>query len=273
MSFITKNNARQLEYQVNRNEIEKIVLDDLYKLSLWMLTKKEQQWLAAARTFYENPEFYVAHIYQKVEKTKSPNLVYVGGPPAYHATQECEALKQDYVNYEVPVEIIGRGDNVVEEFREWWKSEEQMLSSNPSRFLERMSIRWLLQNPPSLKSITADNSGVERLENPDIAEVEAEIDALIKMMNQIRVANPALIKDYGKRTYAVRQGTLSIESATDREILGKWEDSKTVLKRKLRLFFQLRFNPDLELSGSLLDALGFRKCKRCHGVNFDLPGL
>lgn len=273
MSFITKNNARQLEYQVNRSEIEKIMLDDLYKLSLWMLTKKEQQWLAAARMFYENPGFYVAHIYQKVEKTKTPNLVYFGGPPAYHASQDCEALKQDYVNYEVPVEIMRRGDSVVEEFREWWKSEEQMLSSEPSRFLERMSIRWLLQNPPSLNSITADNSGVKKLENPDISVVEAEIDALIRMMNEIRVANPALIKEYGKRVFAVRQGILSVESSTDREVLEKWEDHKTLLKRKLRLFFQLRFNPDLELSGSVLESLGFRKCKRCHGVDFDLPGL
>ena len=264
MSFITKNNARQLEYQVDRSEIEKIMLDDLYKLSLWMLTKKEQQWLGAARMFYENPEFYVDYIYQKSERRTDPNLVYVAGSPAYHAKQDCDILKKNYVNYEIPLEITGRGDATVHAFREWWKSEEQLLNSNPSRFLELMSIRWLLINPPSLQSITADNSGVETLENPDIARVEMEIDELIKSMNEIRRDNPLLIKDYGKRTFAVRNGTVSIENTSDRKVLDDRDSKKDSLKRKLRLFFQLRFNPELEISGSVLDSLGFKRCKRCH---------
>lgn len=272
MSFITKNNARNLEYQVNRSEIEKIMLNDLYKLSLWMLTKKEQQWLGAARIFYENPEFYVNHIYQKVERKNDPNLVYVAGSPAYHAKQDCEALKQDYINYEIPPEIIGRGDNTVHEFRIWWKSEEQLLTSNPNRFLEKMSIRWLLHNPPTLQSITADNSGVEVQENPDVSKVELEIDELLKSMEAIRRDNPDLIKNFGKRTFAVIKGTERIESSIERKILNDWDNKKNLLKRKLRLFFQLRFNPDLEINGSVLDSLGFKKCKRCHETE-DVLGL
>lgn len=264
MAFITKNNARQLEYQVDKSEIEKIMLDDLYKLSLWMLTKKEQQWLGAARMFYENPEFYVDRIYQKSEKKTDSTMVYVAGSPAYHAKQNCTVLKQNYVNYEIPLEIIKRGDDTVRAFREWWKSEEQLLNSNPSRFFELMSIRWLLINPPRMQSITADNSGVQALENPDISVVEAEIDEVIKSMNEIKKNNDLLIKDYGKKTFAVRKGTVSIESESDRKVLDDWHSKKELLKRKLRLFFQLRFNPDLEISGSVLDSLGFKKCKQCH---------
>lgn len=264
MSYITKNNARQLEFQVNRDEISKIELQDLYKLSLWMLTKKEQQWLAAARMFYENPEFYIDHIHQKVEKKSDPNLVYVGGTPAYHEKQDCELLKQDYVNYEIPVEIVGRGEGAVNAFREWWKSEEQLLQSNPNRFLEKMSIRWLLKNPPSLQSITADNSGIQTYSNPDIAVVEAEIDNTLRSMNEIRKKHPALIEKFGKRTFAVRNGSITIEDPSDLKILDEWDDKKSSLKQKLRLFFQLRFNPDLEIHGSLMQALGFKRCKRCH---------
>ncbi len=264
MAFITKNNARQLEYQVNKSEIEKIMLDDLYKLSLWMLTKKEQQWLGAARMFYENPEFYVDHIFQKSEKKTDSNMVYVAGSPAYHAKLDCTVLKQDYVNYLIPPEIINRGDDTVRAFREWWKSEEQLLSSNPNRFFERMSVRWLLINPPSMQSISANNSGVHRLENPDITRVEMEIDQIIKSMNVIMKSNSLLIKDYGKRTFAVRNGTISIENKSDRNVLDDWDSKKELLKRKLRLFFQIRFNPNLEISGSVLDSLGYKKCKQCH---------
>lgn len=264
MSYITKNNARQLEYQVNRDEIEKIALEDLYKLSIWMLTKKDQQWIAAARMFYENPEFYINHIYQKTERKSDPGLVYTTGAPAYHANKDCEVLKKDYINYEIPPEILGRGDDTVKAFREWWKSEEQTLTTDSARFLERMSIRWLLQNPPNLKSIEANNSGVRIQENPDILDVEKEIDNLIKTMNEIRKINPVLIKEYGRRTFAVRNKSIIIEEPTDEKILIDWDDKKNLLKQKLRLFFQLRFNPDLEMDGSLLETLGFKRCKRCH---------
>lgn len=264
MSYITKNNARQIEFQVNRTEIEKIMLDDLYKLSLWMLTKKEQQWLAAARTFYENPEFYVARIYQKIEKKENLSLVYAGGSPAYHARKDCEALTQDYINYEIPVEIVHRGESVVHAFREWWVSEKQTLEDNPSRFLELMSIRWLLKNPPSLHSISANNSGVKSFENPDIAVVESDIDNLIGLMNEINRANHDLIKDFGRRAFYIKRGIIEIDSPGDRAILDDWDDKKSLLKQKLRLFFQLRFNPDLALDGSLLESIGFKRCQRCH---------
>jgi hypothetical protein len=264
MSYITKNNARQIQFQVKRSEIEKIALDDLYKLSLWMLTKKEQQWLAAARTFYENPEFYVSHIYQKIEKKDELSLVYFGGAPAYHARKDCEALKQDYINYEIPVEIVSRGESAVHTFREWWVSEKQTLEADPSRFLELMSIRWLLKNPPSLHSISANNSGVKSFENPDIAVVESDIDNLIGSLNEINRANRDLIKDFGRRSFYIKRGSIEIDSPSDRAVLDDWDSKKSLLKDKLRLFFQLRFNPDLELDGSLLESIGFKRCKRCH---------
>lgn len=264
MSFITKNNARQLEYQVDRDEIEKIFIEDLYKLSLWMLNRKEQQWLAAARMFYENPDFYVSHIYKKIERKPNTNLIYAGGTPAYHAKQDCEVLKNDYINYEIPVEIIFRGEETVHDFREWWKSEETLLNSNPERFVEIMSIRWLLQNPPKIQSISANNSGIETHVNPDIGEIESEIDLLIQSMNELRANNPILIRDFGRRSFAVSNGDVSIDNPTDRAILGEWNKKKELLKNRLRTFFQLRFNPDLELKGAVLDSLGFRACKRCH---------
>lgn len=118
--------------------------------------------------------------------------------------------------------------------------------------------------PPSLQSITANNSGVKIRENPDISVVEAEIDELIRSMNEISKANLDLIKSFGKRTFAVRKGAITIDNINDRKILADWDERKSLLKYKLRLFFQLRFNPDLEIKESLLESLGFKRCKRCH---------
>lgn len=266
MAFITKSNARHLEYQTNRHSVEKILVEDLYKLSLWMLTKKEQQWLAAARMFYENPDFYIKHIYVKVERPKGPsNLVYVAGQPAYHARKECDVLSRDYLNYEIPPEIVGRGEPVVVQFREWWKSEQTLLNSDPKRFLEKMGIRWLLKNPPNLRSIEADNSGVEVVENRELSEVESEIDNLIEFMGSVRADRPELIDKYGKRTFMVKNGSIDIENADDRSTLVDWDKRKDTLKDRMRLYFQLRFNPDLEMKGTVLESVGFRPCAHCHG--------
>ena len=94
-----------------------------------------------------------------------------------------------------------------------------------------------------------------------------EIDKTITSMNEIRKNNIPLIKEYGRMTFAVLKGTFSIEavSESDKKILVDWDKKKELLKHKLRLFFQLRFNPDLEISGSVLDSLDFKKCKQCHG--------
>ncbi len=264
MAYITKSNARNLEYQVKRSEIEKIMVDDLYKVSLWMLTKKEQQWLAAARIFYENPKFYIDRIYEKVERTSSGNLVYVSGVPAFHADQQCDVLTRDYLNYVIPEEIVARGEGVVAQFRDWWKGEEELLRSDSSRFLEKMGIRWLLRNPPSVNSIEADNSGVDETENRDLTEVENEINELIALMGEVRSRHGDLIAEFGKRTYAIKQGTVKIDNQKDKAVLEDWEKKKEKLKGDLRLYFQLRFNPELELQGSVLESLGFKSCAQCH---------
>ena len=83
-------------------------------------------------------------------------------------------------------------------------------------------------------------------------------------MNEISKANLDLIKSFGKRTFAVRKGAITIDNINDRKILADWDERKSLLKYKLRLFFQLRFNPDLEIKESLLESLGFKRCKRCH---------
>jgi hypothetical protein len=265
MAFITKNNARQLEYQANRGKIERIMIQDLYKLSLWMLTKKEQQWLGAARMFYENPEFYLKHIYQKSEKKPNLNLVYLPGRPAYHEDKDCVVLNGNYINYEIPFDVIKKGESAVQEFRDWWKSEEQLLNSNPDRFWEKMSIRWLLTSNVNSQQIQANNSGIETYENYDLSETEMKIDKLIRSMEEIRKNNFSLIDEFGKVTYKILvTKEIEIKNLSDQEILSDWDNKKSLLKREMRLFFQLKFNPDIEIKESLLESLGFVKCSRCH---------
>lgn len=265
MPFITKNNARQLEYQVNNSKVERIMVDDIYKLSLWMLTKKEQQWLGAARMFYENPEFYLNHIYQKIEKKNNPNLVYLPGRPAYHKDKDCIVLNRDYINYEIPLEVIGMGELKVQEFRDWWKSEEQLLKSDPDRFWEKMSIRWLLTNNVRGQEIKADNSGVEAYENYDLSGIEVKIDKLIESMKEIQKNNISLINEYGKKTYKILvTKELEIKNQDDYTLLSDWDNKKSLLKREMRIFFQLRFNPDIEVKESLLESIGYVKCSQCH---------
>ena len=57
-----------------------------------------------------------------VNVTQKSYVFEKGGKLKYHLTKDCECLQQDYVNFHIPKDITDLGDNVVEEFRAWFKS-------------------------------------------------------------------------------------------------------------------------------------------------------
>jgi ribosome-binding factor A len=65
------------------------------------------------------------------------------------------------------------------------------------------------------------------------------------------------------KTYLLGKGRLGLQEAGDLEVLKAWHESKEVLKKDLKTYFKLKFNPDLEFQDTLLQSIGFRPCKSC----------
>lgn len=264
--YITEANARSIEMGLDKEKAHKIYCDDLYELSLWMLSRTEQQWLAAARMFYENSEFYIQNFYKKVEVKNNDDFVFVGKNPSYHFSRHCEFLQANYVNYRIPVEIAVRGALEKERYRAWFKEHEYLCHESPERFITKMEASFLLKNRPHIGEMKASNSGVTSHDNVQLDDIRERISTRIEGMRIMRSQRPDLVKAYGLRSHVVRTGKLSLGQAAERDFVLAWDKEKSELKKELKEYFRIRFNPDLELQQTILQSIGFEPCKACGSI-------
>lgn len=262
MSFITKSNAKSILFEINLAKAGNIPTDGIYPGDLSALSDNERRWLAAARMFYEDFELFVEHVYQKKAKpVDTQKYVYEGRMPSYHADRNCENLLSDYRNFEIPVEIQGRGQEEVDRFRSWFRANEQLLHENTQRFITRMTFEFRLGYPPTVNSLEAPNSGIETIENLSLDRLRADIDRQLEEAARMRSSSdPAsgIIR---------RLGNLSHKRFDDEEtnrVLREWRALKQNVKKNLVEYFKVSLNPDLKFDGMLLEQLGFRQCRSCH---------
>lgn len=71
----------------------------------------------------------------------------------------------------------------------------------------------------------------------------------------MRSQRPDLVKAYGLRSHVVRTGKLSLGQAAERDFVLAWDKEKSELKKELKEYFRIRFNPDLELQQTVLQSI------------------
>lgn len=262
MAFITKANAKSILFDINLSKVGNIPTDGIYTGDLSMLSDNEQRWLAAARMFYEDFELFIQHAYKKkVKPIDTQRFVYESRQPSYHARNTCQYLLADYFNFEIPVEIHGRGVDEVTRFRNWFRANEQLFIDNKELFTTRMEIQFRLKNPPLATSLEAPNSGVEAIENLSLDKLQADIDGLIQKAGQLRSngdQKAEIIKRFGNRAHE------HFDDKVISQVLKEWRILKQEIKAKLLEYFKVSLNPNLEFNGMLLEQLGFRECRSCH---------
>lgn len=268
--YITSANAKKIEQNINPDKARTLYLDEIYHLSLWMFSIKEREWLAAAKTFYQNPEFYIQRFYEKIDagSNKETEFVWVGSnSPAYHRKSSCKYLHSDFKNYLIPPEISQRGEGEKNRFRSWFEENAKSFDlDDPSRIqalCARIKLQFNLANPPNMQAFEKRNSGVDEFDNISIQELEKTIDEKIKEMNSLATTKRKIIGEYGRRCHLVLKKELKIENASDDAFLREWCQQKKDLHQTLKTYFKIRFNPDLEFKAELLDAIGFHECREC----------
>lgn len=262
--FITSSNAKKIEMTVDSKKLRTLYIEDLYKLSLWMMSVTEKRWLAAACMFYQNNQFFIENFYNRIDSdaSRKSNFVFIDGAPAYHMDSSCEKLRSDYKNFKIPVEILHRGEQEKQKFRTWF-SENQQFMDNPTLFINKMSARFMLRNTPHIEEFQKSNSGVSAEDNPSLDDITHRIDTKIAAMEKFRNRHPELINKYGQKTHEVMNGTAKLTDPADAMILEQWHKAKKLLKKDLKTYFKVKFNPDLQFRDDLLQTVGFRVCKSC----------
>lgn len=296
MAYITKANSKRILSKINLNDIPDIE-GEVYKKPIYFLSKWETKYLLLMKSLLKDPSKFAIEVYKPVVNKDTFHYIYESEqPPSYHSTTSCERLTSKFKNFEVPFEIKARAreraenegksseevDNYeiqqVEVFRSWFKEHFQLFQSDTEEFLKKLDVRWNVQR--NINEIERDNSGVERIENLNLQQLEFEIDKIISAAGRFFINETDkqhIIRRFQKLTFlAYRKGNIDINDTelSDEELkaflLEYDKNFKKPIKELLLQYYRVKYNPDLSFEGQLLERLNFRSCSVCDGTaDFD----
>lgn len=272
MAFITESNLNRIIVRCDLKNIE-FNCPVYEKMDIYMFSPFERKILQAFQELLQDPDKYIKYYYHPIEKRMdTQKYIYEGGStPSYHESRECESLRSSYTNYEIPEIIKEKGVEEINKFREWFKQNEELLNTKPDFFENRLFIRWGIRT--NIKAINLINSGITEFQNYTIEELESEIDNIIRNSAKFyksSTKNTIILRRYSKLTYLAYKedfepdSDLGYEREEIIELLKEYhEQFKKPLKEKLIEYYRLRYNPNIEMQGNLLENLGFKPCFRC----------
>lgn len=267
-AYITSHNANKI---INRNNFKDIQLSgEVYKYKLYIFSKNEENSLLAIQELFKNPEKYFKEIYNPMVVFDSKKYIYKEQTPAYHTATSCERLHSDFTNFELPLEIIERGEAEIERFRTWFIDNSHLLET-PDAFVMRLELAFKIKYNP--KAINYENSGFSKLKNYSLEQLEKDIDSLIKEAGRYYYAdvkNTSILQIFGKFSgCAFSENTLynNTTGYSDYEVkffLKNYHMKfKLPIKKLLIEYYRVKLNPKLEFAETFMDALGFKKCGAC----------
>ena len=268
--YITRANSMKIIRKLDYSKLD--LSGSVYNRPIYFLNKKEEQALLAYKELVMNPERFVEEIYQKVEILDNYRYVFEGESPCYHLREDCERLHSEFRNYEIPQAIRDKGFNVVQQYRAWFK-QNLYLFDGKEDVLE-MRIYSAFGIHVKAKEIVKENSGVKIVINYDLGQLENKLDELIKEAGRYYYASlkhTRILKQYSKLSFlgtyngALNNNNMGYSDEEVKEILVDYEERfKKPIIDMLYNYYRVKFNPDLEMEGRLLDQLGFRPCVHCH---------
>lgn len=264
MAYITQSNLRDITY---RYKLPEILTGQLYKKQIDLFNKNDRKRLLLIRKLIDNTSELMTGSWKEIKPNTSKDLVFESNP-SYHFSMSCELLHKDYENFYIPIEILEKGDEKINEFKKWFKSTKHLLDGKVEIFEYRWQKKWNFQ--VNVKKIYVENSGVSMFENQSIKQIEAEIDFLLKEAQHLTDNYPKVIKKYGKfakqnlSKKAFKDNDTGISDREILEILLKLEfDVKNPLKQLLVNWYRAKQNPELNFDAKILDQLGFKSCPVC----------
>lgn len=270
-AFITKSNFNSIITSLEKiGQEDSTDHSDVYKWPVYFLSKIEEERLIKQREFLKNPE-KVFSVYKKRKKVDTKQYVYEGHQPAYHTRKDCPNLQSKYRNYEIPVEIKERGDEEIQKFRQWFKENQIFLESKPDLFVAKLQIAFRLSNIPN--AIDHENTGAKEFDNLDLKVLEERIDSILRASGSFYKDNPdkhTILRRFQKLTFLaytkdpIRNNDTELTDDELRSFLFEYDSTfKKPFKDLLLQYYMVKFNPELNFDGYLLEQLGFKICQNC----------
>ncbi len=255
--------------------LQQIMTGDLYTRPLYLFSQKDLLKLYALRAFFQDPEKFIICYYKRApEGGLDPDLVFPEKAPAYHLRTDCKFLHQNYFNVRIPEQIKMKGDAAKEAFREFFRQYADDYEKNRERFNVRLSGRFNMR-VQELENVNRPNSGVAEHGNEDLDKIGRKIDRLLDDITSYwsssaktaRILNDFQL--YSGLGYSDKPLDSNYTGFSDKEVKALLMEYSSKYKDKLRSLLQtwlrVKFNPDLQFQGKLMDQLGVKKCKNCGG--------
>lgn len=267
--YITKANSMKILRKLDYNNLN--LEGSVYNKPLFFLNKREEQALLAYKEFVMNPEKFIKEVYQRVEVIDNYRYVFEGESPCYHKRDDCGRLHSEFRNFEIPQAIRDRGTDEVQRYRSWFK--ENMYLLDGKKDILEMRIYTAFGIHVRAEEIIKDNSGIKTVENLDLSQLEDRLNGLIKAAGRFYYKsskNTRILKQYSRfaflgayREPLYRNNTGYPDGEVKRLLVEYEEHYKRPIIDMLYNYYRIKFNPELEMEGYLLDQLGFRPCAHC----------
>lgn len=269
MVYITVANSKRILRKLDLKNLQ--LKGAIYSKPIYFLNKNEEQALLAYKEFLLNPQKFIDCIYQKMQIIDHYKYVYEGKVPCYHVTSECERLNAEFRNYLVPQTIREKGSYYVDIYRKWFKENIYLLDKDEAIFEMRFHAKWgiLFRKDEIIK----ENSGIIHTVNRNLNTLEEDLDRLIKEAGRFYYESPKhtkILKQYSRYSFLGNfSGTLcsnktGYKDEEVKELLCDYEERfKKPIINMLYDYYRVKFNPELEMEGYLLEQLGFKPCRHC----------
>lgn len=267
--YITKANSKRIIRKLDLNELN--LQGSIYSQPIYFFNHKEEQALLAYKEFVMNPEKFVDEVYQVVNTEDHFYYVFEGEVPCYHQKENCERLHAEFRNYIIPQEIRNRGTETIMRFRQWFKENMYLLEGKDDVFEMRIQAAFGIRI--KMNEIVKENSGIQTIVNWNLRELEETLNTKIKEAGRFYYKSSKhtkILKQYSKFAYLGNYDVPLYNNSTGysdnevKELLSEYEANyKSVIRELLYDYYRVKFNPDLEMEGYLLEQLGFRPCRHC----------
>ena len=269
MAIITEYNLMSIIFNSDVLQVDE-TSREVYKKSIYIFNRYENASLLSVQELLEDPEHWFDLIYVPRKTKDTYNYVYAEKRPSYHYNRNCQRLNSDFKNFTIPESIKEQGRDTIIEFRDWFKSVEYLYESDVEAFAARLWAKWSIQTNP--KAIERDNSGGIEIDNIDLSTIESRIDAKLKEAGRYYYQSPKnteILKRYGRNAFLARKEDFNSDlnnysTEEVKEFLIDYDEKfKKPLKEMLIQYYRVKYNPDIEMEGKLLEQLGFKLCGAC----------
>lgn len=192
MPYLTKYTFSKLCRKINiTKEIDlDFFLDNIYNDPelYFIFNKQEIKFLFNYKNILSDEENFVAEYYNKVPpREDNKNYVFEkAGKLKYHIYDNCNLMNNDFIDFPIPNEIKDLGDDVVNEFRNWFKN-KGYAEKHYNHTLDKTKVIFDYNSyfPPrfKVKPLNESYKLIEEIPNSNIIQSNNEFDYQIFLEN------------------------------------------------------------------------------------------